>query len=1030
MRRWKKVLLICLILATVSAISLAAAVRFLPESDLVRDHVRDALSDATGQNVSVGSMTVSLSLSNLLDLSLHGLSVTSKDGKPLVSADRIELSPTLRTLLERHISIRSVTIRGLHASIWRQKDGTLEDLMTGHQPSVRPEQTSSTETRQPQSLREATPEGKTEPEPEPKASGKPALKLTWSVEYINVVNARLEWIDRQIVPGQEVRISLKKINGALSRKELSDTFSADFTGKLAGEGAQAGAVTLSGTLTTTPDFSRLTSANITLSAKSLYLRIFRDYIPPSARVGENFQGADGSAELTWKEGHPARVSLVARMESRGDKSHVNVQATALTSNDFSSVTELEGTVETDLLPLKFLKEHLPVQTPIKRDQGIVKAKIEGRWSKEGAWRVAGNIGIEEAVPQGVLRRIASQVRIWVQASLDPSELALKNVEIADSAKLVSLTGTVTNPLSWARRLDLQGEVILKPAWLKSLGVSAPKELVIRGGIPVRFVTQGKPEDLWVDLTGDLTKSDIRWAHFLEKPAGRRGTVSIRGKAHYREGSLASVEVPGAVVSAGINGAIVRIREEGPQLSDCAVQLDAKVAVKPGGPDISDATVAIRRGSGARALLLARANLKDVGSDSMTIHGTATATLDRTILALAGLEDESGVRVAGSAALQARFKGPRSALDWSLEMPLSPLDVSVRDCIRKPAGVDGSLNASGKWTPNELALSYGQLSLPGVMVTLRGILRDKNGKLHDLWVSTKNTRLEHLARFALPLQDKGLTGDADLSVRLSQREKGVIAHGTIRPISVDFAPKGSTVAVRQVRGQVETDGDTLHIRELNGRLAGYVEGPINVQGKLAQLSSVEGLEGKLTATLGRGRINARMIRTLLNQANALLSTVLDPSASGSPDSPLDFESASGTFSVQSGVAKTEDLKLKGPNLSLGAIGSLDLKGMTVDATVGMKTFTVAPAVLGKIPAVKKLVKEHEGWIKALGLDKELKRLGVDESAAESNKTGGGVTRSPVTVIVKVRGPSRDLGVTPVMEAALKKETAGRLKELIN
>lgn len=1029
MRRWKKVLLICLILATVGAISLAAAVRFLPESDLVRDHVRDALSDATGQNVSVGSMTVSLSLSNLLDLSLHGLSVTSKDGKPLVSADRIELSPTLRTLLERHISIRSVTIRGLHAFVWRQKDGTLEDLITGHQPSVRPEQTTSTDTRQPLSPNEATPGGKPETEPK-KAGGKPALKLSWSVESINVVNARVDWIDRQILPGQEVRISLKKINGALSRKELSDTFSADFAGKLAGEGAQAGAVALSGTLTTAPDFSRLKSANITLSAKSLYLRIFREYIPPSARVGENFQGADGSAEMTWKEGCPARVSFAARMESKSDRSQLNVQATALTSNDFSSITEVEGTVETDLLPLKFLKDHLPPRTPIKRDQGIVKAQVEGRWSKEGAWRVSGNIGIEDAVPQGVFRQIASRVRIWVQASLDPSELALKNVEIADSAKLVSLTGTVTNPLSWARRLDLQGEVVLKPAWLKSLGVSAPKELVIKGGIPVRFVTQGKPEDLWVDLTGDLTKSDIRWAHFLEKPVGRRGTVSIRGKAHYRQESLAAVEIPGAVVSAGMNGAIVRIREEGPQLSDCAVQLDAKVAVKAGGPDITDATLAVRRGSGARALLLARANLTDVGSKSMAVHGTATATLDRTILALAGLEDESGVRVAGSAALQARFKGPQSAVDWSLEMPLSPLDVSVRDWIRKPGGVDGSLKASGKWTPNELALSYGQLSLPGVLVTARGILRDKNGKLQDLRVSTKNTRLEHLARFALPLQDKGLTGDADLSVRLSQREKEIVAHGTIRPISVDFAPKGSAVAVRQVRGRVETDGATLDVKELNGRLAGYVEGPINVQGKLARLGSVDALEGKLSATLGKGRINARMVRTLLSQANALLSTVLDPRAAGSQDSPLDFESASGTFSVHSGVAKTEDLKLKGPNLSLGAIGSLDLKAMTIDATVGVKTFTVVPAVLGKIPAVKKLVKEHEGWIKALGLDKELKRLGVDESAAEPNKTGSSVTRSPVTVIVKVHGPSRDPGVTPIMEAALKKETAGRLKELMN
>jgi hypothetical protein len=481
---------------------------------------------------------------------------------------------------------------------------------------------------------------------------------------------------------------------------------------------------------------------------------------------------------------------------------------------------------------------------------------------------------------------------------------------------------------------------------------------------------------------------------------------------------------------GANGAIVRIRKEGPQLSGCAVQLDAKVAMKAGGADITDATLAIRRGSGARALLFARANLRDVGSESMTLHGSATTTLDRTILALAGLEDEVDVRVAGSAPLQARFKGPLSSLDWSLEMPLRPLDVSVRDWLRKPGGVDGGLKASGKWTPNELALTYGQLSLPGVMVTGHGILRDKNGKLQDLVVSTKNTRIEHLARFAPLLQNIGLTGDVDLSARLSQQEKGTAVHGTIRPISVDLAPRGSSVAVRQMRGQIETDGATLDIRELSGRLAGYVEGPINVQGKLTRLGPVQTLAGKLTATVGKGRINARIIRSLLSQANALLSSVINLGGTASRESLLDFESASGTFVVQSGVAKTEDLRLKGPDLSLGAIGSLDLKTMNLDATVGVKTFTVAPAVLGKIPAVKKLVKEHEGWIKALGLDKELKRLGVEGSATKPNETGGGVTRSPVTVIVRVRGPSRDPGVTPVLEAALKKDTAGRLKELMN
>lgn len=1026
MRRRTKILLALLILATAAGLIFLAAVRYLPETDLVRDQVRNALERMSGQIVSVGSVKVSLSPSNLLELSLAGLSVTSQDGKPLLSADAIQFSPSLAGLLDRRISVKSVNVYRLHASIRRQEDGTIQDLVRAAEPQVSP--SAGEPDREDVSPRPVPPVDKTSPSPEP--LHKKPQRVGWSVDAIKLTDARLDWLDRQIVPGQEVVISLKQVNGTLVRKGQTESFAADFTGKLAGDVPEAGTVSIIGTVTFTPDFSGVASATVTFAAKSVNLQIVRHYIPPSARAGEHFRSAAGSADLAWQAGQPKKVVVNAELHSASERSVVNLHGTIVTNEEFSAITQIDGTVETDSLPLRFLKAHLPSQVLLDPDSGTLKARIAGRWAQDEAWSVTGDIGIEDAALGGKLGKIAPKARVWLKGSVNPHELSLENLEIADSAKLASLSGIVTSPFSSARRLELKGEVLLRQPWLGVLGVSVPSELVIVGTVPVRFVAQGRPDDLWTDLTGDLTGAGIKWTPYLEKPRGKPGTVSVRGRAHFNGVSAAESIVQRATVSLGMSEATVKIREEGPQLSRCALQFDGKIVFDKKGTDLIDATLAIRRGAGARTLLLAKANLKDIGSDTFAIHGTATATLDRTTLALAGLERDAGIRTAGSALLQVRFKGTKGGVDWSFEMPLNHMDVAVPDIVRKSPGVDGALKASGKWTPSELLLSYGQLTLPGVLFTAQGILRDKDGQMKDVLVSMKNTRVEHLAKFVLPLQNRGLTGEADISVRLKHSEGGIVTQTSIRPISVDFVPKGSPVAVRSMRGLVESDGKSLDIKELTGRLSGHIQAPITVAGVLHNIGSVHALQGDVSANVGRGKINAGTIRNLLSQANALVGTMLDATKGGAPDNPLDFDSASAKFSIASGVATTDDLKLKGPGLGLAAIGSYDLTSTIFDALVGVRTSTAVPAALGKIPAVRKLVKEHEGLLKALGVDKELKRLGLDGSPPESQETASTVGKTPITVIVKVKGPVRDITVVPVLEASLKKDTATRLKDLMN
>jgi hypothetical protein len=89
------------------------------------------------------------------------------------------------------------------------------------------------------------------------------------------------------------------------------------------------------------------------------------------------------------------------------------------------------------------------------------------------------------------------------------------------------------------------------------------------------------------------------------------------------------------------------------------------------------------------------------------------------------------------------------------------------------------------------------------------------------------------------------------------------------------------------------------------------------------------------------------------------------------------------------------------------------------------------VLGKIPAVQKLVKQNEELLKITGLDKELKRLGIESTDSGSEKAAQPESpKENVTVIVRLRGPVSDCKVMPVFESALDKSTVSRLKALIN
>ena len=1030
MARMKRILLIGICLLVALAAALAAIVLLLPESDLLRAGVQEKLRDSTGREVTLGSLRVSVSFPSVITLTVEGISVPSQRGKSLLSADRLTLVPSLASLFGDAIAIESITVQGMRLSVRRSPEGTLEDFAQPRTAPGAPEEAEPT----------AKPSGGPAGPGQPSAAGEPASpkakngRINWKVHKVKVVNGRVDWIDRAAGGGEEAVASLKEINGSVSNQGPAESYALDFRGVLGDDKQKAGTVDIDGVVQPAADFSRLDRAELNLRVAVASLKPFHVYLPPWARLGEHFAAAGLQSQVSVEQGRPAKASFKAEMKRDAhEASQLNVSGTVTASQDLSSFEDLTASCETDGLPLKVFKSILPAQLPLDPDKGTVKAGLQGDWKRGTTWKVKGSIGLQNAAPTGKLKAIAPQVRVWAQGVLDPDRLNLENLEIVESKRLASIKGTVSQPLSRQPTLDLNGEIDIRPPWLSALGMQVPKELTVTGSIPLRGRITGKPADLWLDLTGDLTATGIAVAPYLEKAAGSKGSIHVKGRlatGDHLGNKDTSAEVTVGTVLSGVR---IRMLKDGPNLAGCTTRLNARIVSGGNKKDLQDATLVVRRGSQISDMLAAKVNITDLGAKVPRIDGTVTVGLDKTLLDLADLRLPSGVVVSGNAPLKGRFAGPADELEWSAELSLTPLDVVVEGTFRKRAGVPGEIRVSGKWSEESLSLTEGRFTLPGLLAVGRGTLRDRGGALRGLTVDVSKAELKELSALMPVPGGVGLSGPVEARFRIRNAEHGLTQTGTIRMLGVDYRPPEAGWALERLKGSIETSGSSATISEVSGRLVGAVQAPIKMRGTVNNLTSLETATGRVSVEVGPGRIMLERIRSVLSQAQVLVGTLLNPQTSPRAGDLLEFQSLTGTFDIGSAAVRTENLKLKGSDLTMGAIGAMQLKSRELDALSALQTVTIIPGVIGQIPAVQQVVKKHEELLKITGLDKELKKLGIgvpDPAQGKEKSESQPVTKTPVTVIVKIRGPATRPQMMPVLESALAPGTVNRLKSLMN
>ncbi len=128
MKLFKKAFLLLLFLAALGAIAILAALFIIPQTDLIKNNLQDQLSVSTGHQVKIGRIQVRPSIPQLLTIQVEGFSIPGASGRDLISAGSISFRPSWWPLFTGELSISSIKIYDLKATIQRAEDGSISDF--------------------------------------------------------------------------------------------------------------------------------------------------------------------------------------------------------------------------------------------------------------------------------------------------------------------------------------------------------------------------------------------------------------------------------------------------------------------------------------------------------------------------------------------------------------------------------------------------------------------------------------------------------------------------------------------------------------------------------------------------------------------------------------------------------------------------------------------------------------------------------------------------------------------------------------
>lgn len=1038
MSRMRKIVFLCLILVVIVITGISALVILLPDSDLVRVRAEKELSDITGQEVTIGSLKISPSLTGIIHMTAKEVSVKGVNNERLFSAEQVTFAPAIRPLLNKEISVDTITVSGFRVTLWRNKDGNLrlpeiiKDGTKSNSAGSKPNGgITITPTPQTASAKSTRPLNSEPPDATNEASS--GDKVTLLIKKVNLVDGRLDWVDLRVWPGKQTLMSVEKVNGVI-RQTSHKKYDVDLDSVIMSSGQKCGDLKMFGDISFLEGLNELVSLDIESHISNLTLDPFKAYIPPKASLLKEFEKGKIKSRISWKQGASAKIMVDSELEEVGERpAKLDLDGTINVSTVYWIVEKVSFTAETDFLPLRHISASIPENALIDPLLGVVKAGIKGDYFSKYKWHATGSLRIDGAILKPPYRSLAQKARIWSQFTVSPAKLDIESLEISGARPIAQIKGSVASPFSSASSFDLTGKISADDNWLKKFAISAPTDLSVKGPLPITGRVRGTKRELWLDLTANLNTAKITWASQFIKNPKSKGRVSLKGKLIPSKYTKSGKNYLNSVVRIGLANTDLRLSQKGKWLNSTEIQSTGKLALVRGALDFTDGVLKVRQAGEPGDLISISFDARDILSSDPQIKGALEALIDRRIPSCAGVELADSIKLGGSALLSGEFTRERTAWNWSAHADLKHLDVEIGSMLRKPVGVPGELTAKGRWGRDGLILDDSRLDLPGFPIRVRGVLLDKESRFSEVDIHTINADLKNVRAFMPPLAPIPLSGAIEAALSFHPDEQGHIKpSGIVRLLSVKYSPGPGAWRLIDTKGKVVIQGYSMNFPELTGMVQGNIEGPAKISGSLSDITSVKTINGKVSVSVGPGSLAVKSLVNIISKAKSFIDAITGnyPKGSKGKSDALRFKYFGGDFDVKYGKAASENFRLRGGDIKAAAIGSIDLSSQNLEAVTGLYTEVKGIGNIGEIPVVKKQLEKYSGILKSTGLAKELKRFGIKvPDSKEPQKEIPKTKPTPVTVFMRVYGPLASPDATPVLEQTLPPKITSKLKSMM-
>jgi len=262
-------------------------------------------------------------------------------------------------------------------------------------------------------------------------------------------------------------------------------------------------------------------------------------------------------------------------------------------------------------------------------------------------------------------------------------------------------------------------------------------------------------------------------------------------------------------------------------------------------------------------------------------------------------------------------------------------------------------------------------------------------------------LSEVVRYSSHQKLAGLSGSFRGTGRLTRTDKEVSPSGSIQLTGVNFRTEKQLWTLEDINGTLDLTGESVAIPELVGTVAGFAQGKWRVSGSLQHAASLEKAQGRLSLYMGKGNIKADKLVQVLTESHSVIGNLLKPRPVAMQADRIHFNAVEADFQVNSGKARTENFRMKGPEITTGIVGQIVIDTLDFDAILGINTMVIGSDTLGRISAVKRFMEQHRDLM----------------------------VRIPVMMYARLNGPlDVNLHITPLKEGDFDQGTLKRLKLL--